>query len=197
MTRAPNRGGKVAHATVCVVLTVASFSETDSANMSPRLLVLLAAASTSHALNVHIVAHTHDDVGWLKSVGDLYTGLHNEIQRASVKAIISSVVNSLARDPARRFVYCESSFFEMWWSDQADATRALTRQLVASGQLEFVNGGWSMHDNTDGTRRVRVTRATSIACCWGGRARARNQPAHATRICFPTTRSASCGRLVC
>ena len=28
-------------------------------------------------LNVHVIAHTHDDVGWLKTVDEYYAGLNN------------------------------------------------------------------------------------------------------------------------
>lgn len=31
-------------------------------------------------LNVHLVAHSHDDVGWLKTVDQYYIGSNNSIQ---------------------------------------------------------------------------------------------------------------------
>ena len=43
-------------------------------------------------------------------------------------------------------MYVEQAFFQRWWRQQSEATRDLTRRLVASRQLEFVNGGWCMHD---------------------------------------------------
>lgn len=33
-------------------------------------------------LNVHLVAHSHDDVGWLKTVDQYYVGSNNTIQVA-------------------------------------------------------------------------------------------------------------------
>lgn len=53
-------------------------------------------------LNVHIVAHTHDDVGWLKTVDQYYYGHKNTIQKAGVQYILDSVVHELIRDPKRR-----------------------------------------------------------------------------------------------
>lgn len=31
-------------------------------------------------LNVHLVAHSHDDVGWLKTIDQYYVGSNNSIQ---------------------------------------------------------------------------------------------------------------------
>lgn len=37
-------------------------------------------------------------------------------------------------------------FFQMWWQEQDDDTKGKVRYLAQNGQLEFVNAGWSMHD---------------------------------------------------
>lgn len=83
-------------------------------------------------LNIHLVAHTHDDVGWLKTVDQYYfggksggvlfswfraawgstisRGIHvsgfsqgrMDIQVAGVEYIIDSVVDALVKDPTRK-----------------------------------------------------------------------------------------------
>ena len=42
----------------------------------------------------------------------------------------------------------ETAFFWRWWLEQEEngAIQNYTKALVASGQLEFVGGGWSMND---------------------------------------------------
>lgn len=51
---------------------------------------------------MHLVPHTHDDVGWLKTVDQYYYGAKNDIQRAGVQYILGTVMDSLARNPSRR-----------------------------------------------------------------------------------------------
>ncbi|XP_022084551.1 lysosomal alpha-mannosidase-like [Acanthaster planci] len=97
-------------------------------------------------LNVHLVPHTHDDVGWLKTVDQYYYGAKNKIQNAAVQYILDTVTRELANDPVKRFSYVETAFFERWWNEQTDKTKALVKQLVNEGRLEFVNGGWCMND---------------------------------------------------
>lgn len=97
-------------------------------------------------LNVHIVPHTHDDVGWLKTVDQYFYGANNSIQHAGVQYIIDSVVAELDKDPKRRFIYVEMAFFERWWREQDNNTRAKVKSYVDAGRLEFINGGWSMND---------------------------------------------------
>uniref|UniRef100_A0AAY5EAP4 Lysosomal alpha-mannosidase n=1 Tax=Electrophorus electricus TaxID=8005 RepID=A0AAY5EAP4_ELEEL len=97
-------------------------------------------------LNVHLVPHTHDDVGWLKTVDQYYYGGRNDIQHAGVQYILDSVVAALQKDPARRFIYVETAFFYRWWKQQNPSTRRVVTQLVEQGRLEFINGGWCMSD---------------------------------------------------
>ncbi|XP_041098029.1 lysosomal alpha-mannosidase-like [Polyodon spathula] len=98
------------------------------------------------ALNVHLVPHTHDDVGWLKTVDQYYYGARNEIQHAGVQYILDSVVRQLLSDPTKRFIYVEIAFFSRWWQQQSEDMRSAVQQLVNQGRLEFINGGWSMND---------------------------------------------------
>ena len=94
-------------------------------------------------INVHIVPHTHDDVGWLKTVDQYYYGSYNHSrQQAGVQYILDTVVDELLKDPARRFVYVEIAFFYLWWNQQNNATKQSVRTLVSEGRLEFVIGAW-------------------------------------------------------
>ncbi|OTF77929.1 lysosomal alpha-mannosidase precursor-like protein [Euroglyphus maynei] len=97
-------------------------------------------------INVHLVAHTHDDVGWLKTVEQYYYGLRNDIQRAGVQYILDTMIEELIRNKERRFIYVEIAFFWKWWQEQDEDQRMIVRELVRTGQLEFINGGWSMPD---------------------------------------------------
>ena len=49
-------------------------------------------------VNVHLIPHSHDDVGWLKTVDQYFLGAEDTIQEAGVQYIIDSVVKELAFD---------------------------------------------------------------------------------------------------
>ncbi|CAF1383060.1 unnamed protein product [Adineta steineri] len=97
-------------------------------------------------LNVHIVPHTHDDVGWLKTVDQYYYGSRREICKPGVQYILDSVIAALVDNPDRRFIYVEMAFFWRWWNQQTEDMHNTVKQLVNEGRLEFISGGWSMHD---------------------------------------------------
>ncbi|XP_011645218.1 lysosomal alpha-mannosidase isoform X2 [Pogonomyrmex barbatus] len=97
-------------------------------------------------LNIHMVPHTHDDVGWLKTVDQYYFGSRSTIQKAGVQYILDSVIKSLLADPTRRFIYVETAFFWKWWLRQDEQVRADVKMLINEGRLEFIGGAWSMND---------------------------------------------------
>ena len=88
-------------------------------------------------LNIHMIAHSHDDVGWLQTV-DSYSDTTN--------TIISSVVESLLANSERKFTQVEMYFFHRWWKQQTQQTQEAVRKLVDNGQLVFSNGGWTVND---------------------------------------------------
>ena len=51
-----------------------------------------------------------------------------------VRKIITSVIEALSKDSARKFVYVEQVYFQMWWNEQTPKVRDLVRQLV-KGEL--------------------------------------------------------------
>ncbi|CAE1282832.1 MAN2B1 [Acanthosepion pharaonis] len=97
-------------------------------------------------INVHLVPHTHDDVGWLKTVDQYYYGAKNKIQNAGVQYILDSVIQELLKDPSRRFIYVEMAFFWRWWHEQSNNMKHVVQNLVNEGRLEFILGGWCMND---------------------------------------------------
>lgn len=93
-----------------------------------------------------MVPHSHDDVGWLKTVEEYYDGSRRDIQWANVRVELTSIVDALLQDSRRKFSEVEMKFFSMWWDDQTQEMKGKVKHLVENGQLELINGGWSMHD---------------------------------------------------
>lgn len=101
---------------------------------------------TGGPITIHVVPHSHDDVGWLKTVDEYFYGARKDIQFTNVQVELTNVINALSDNPERRFSEVEMKFFRMWWDSQTDKKKAEVKSLVKSGQLELVNAGWSMHD---------------------------------------------------
>jgi len=103
--------------------------------------------NASAHLNIHISAHTHNDIGWLKTIDQYYYGDKRDIDmRGGVQYILDNVVSELYRDPKKRFIYVEMGFFKRWWNQQDPDTQDILKQLIAKGQFEFINGGYCMND---------------------------------------------------
>lgn len=82
------------------------------------------------------------------------------LQVAAVHYILDTVIQGLADNPDRRFTFAEQGFFQRWWHTQTNATQAMTRRLVANGQLAFVGGGWTQHDEGCTTYREMIDQMT-------------------------------------
>ncbi|CAF3678732.1 unnamed protein product, partial [Adineta steineri] len=97
-------------------------------------------------LNVHLVPHSHDDVGFVKTLDEYYYGSRTDLQHAGVQYILDSIILALDENPNRRFIYVEMAFFYRWWLQQTDEIRNKVKDFVNSGRLEFISGGWCMND---------------------------------------------------
>ncbi|KAJ8870547.1 hypothetical protein PR048_029570 [Dryococelus australis] len=101
-------------------------------------------------LNVHLIPHSHDDVGYRKTVDQYYYGVVTKnTPKGGVQYIIDTVTQELAKDPKKRFVQVETEFLWKWWQEENDEMRQLYRQLVDAGQIEIIGGGVVMNDEAD------------------------------------------------
>lgn len=110
------------------------------------LALSTAAKAADDKLQVHLIMHSHDDPGWLKTVDQYYTGANASVYLASVQYIFDSVVTELDKDTERHFTFCEMSFMSRWYYEQTPKMRETFKRLVKNGQITIVNGGWVMHD---------------------------------------------------
>ncbi|XP_037825869.1 lysosomal alpha-mannosidase isoform X2 [Lucilia sericata] len=137
-------------AVICITLGLLKSAELRPQKSMPNVGTKCGYASCPkvkpHMLNVHLIPHTHDDVGWLKTVDQYYYGSETLIQKAGVQYILDSVVQELLKDPQKRFIYVESAFFFKWWREQEPELQEQVKMLVNEGRLEFIGGAWSMND---------------------------------------------------
>ncbi|KAL4512875.1 hypothetical protein ABPG72_017560 [Tetrahymena utriculariae] len=102
--------------------------------------------SEQEKLYIHLIPHSHDDVGWLKTVDQYYYGANTTIQWAGVQYTIDTVLDELLKNSTRKYVQVETAFLYRWWIDSPVERQEQYRKLVESGQIEIINGGWCMSD---------------------------------------------------
>lgn len=98
-------------------------------------LTLLSAISLAadNNVTVHLIPHSHDDVGWLKTVDGCFAGTDQKYQRSEVHLILDEVTEALWEDPEKTFVEVEMKFFSMWWEYQTIEKKEQVRTLVKNG----------------------------------------------------------------
>uniref|UniRef100_A0A7E4WCK7 Alpha-mannosidase n=1 Tax=Panagrellus redivivus TaxID=6233 RepID=A0A7E4WCK7_PANRE len=99
-------------------------------------------------VNIHLIPHSHEDMGWLKTVDDYYTGFNARKQGNGVQFIISSIIEALKRNSDRRIVYAEVGYLARWFASRSTLPEEKQDliNLVNNGQLELVGGGWVQPD---------------------------------------------------
>ena len=85
-------------------------------------------------------------MGWLKTVDQYATGLNNTIQHANTGLTIDTVLSNLLENPDHTFSYVEQAFFQRWSESASPQQLEDMQRMVASGQMTFINGAWSMSD---------------------------------------------------
>lgn len=102
--------------------------------------------SSNDVLTVHLIQHSHDDVGWLKTVDNYFYGGDTSTQWAGVQYTIDTVVSELASNQNYKFSIVEVAFLYRWWNQATQTQRDQMKKLVQNGQIQFINGGWCMSD---------------------------------------------------
>lgn len=74
-------------------------------------------------LTIHVIPHSHDDVGWLKTVDAYFDGSRKDIQFTNVGVELTTVIESLLANPERKFSEVEMKFFKLWWDQQSDSMK--------------------------------------------------------------------------
>ena len=97
-------------------------------------------------LTVHLIPHSHDDVGWLKTVDDYYYGGDMRTQYAGVQYTIDTVVEELSKNQTYKFSIVEIAFLYRWWNQATEDQKNQMKQLIKNKQLQIINGGWCMSD---------------------------------------------------
>jgi len=123
--------------------------------LAVRLLLLVVVAlvvGVRGQVEVSLIAHSHCDAGWKKTVEQYYD--------EQVRTILTNTVDHLLADPVRRFVWAETVYFSWWFGEQDAAMKQAVRALVDSGRLEIVHGGWVMDDEASTLPIARINQFT-------------------------------------
>jgi alpha-mannosidase II len=90
-------------------------------------------------LTVFVIPHSHNDPGWLLTFEQYF------MQRT--RSILDTIVNVLTDKATRKFIWAETSYLSLWWSQADDIMKSkMKRLIVETKQLEIVTGGWVMND---------------------------------------------------
>ncbi|KAL3281492.1 hypothetical protein HHI36_004699 [Cryptolaemus montrouzieri] len=92
-------------------------------------------------LKVIIVPHSHNDPGWLKTFENYF--------HYTSRQIMNHMVAKLQQHKNLTFIWSEIAFLNAWWEEAHPSKQRALKNLVHSGKLEIVTGGWVMTDEAN------------------------------------------------
>ncbi|CAI4224969.1 unnamed protein product [Auanema sp. JU1783] len=103
-------------------------------------------STSKNIIKVHLIPHTHDDLGWIKTVDQYYYGAKQTLVPVGVQYIYNTVIDELMKDATKRFSFAETGFLYRWWSSHNENERNKLQLLIENGQIELIGGGWVQND---------------------------------------------------
>ena len=100
-------------------------------------------AEDESAITVHIIPHSHTDLGWKHTIEEYFIG---RTEFGCVKCIYDSALQSLPESPDYKFTIEQVGFLIRWWEHLSTEQQSQFAKLVEKGQIEFLNGGIAMSD---------------------------------------------------
>jgi hypothetical protein len=107
--------------------------------------------------DLFVLPHSHDDLGWIRTIDEYYNHSVSKIYTTAIPAILDVNVDK-SNNISRKFQSVEQGYFYMWYvlDDRiSEAQRAQAREAIGSGSgsgsgsLSFTTGGWAMPDQCD------------------------------------------------
>lgn len=77
------------------------------------------------------------------------------------------MVSKLQQYKNLTFIWSEVSFLNLWWEEAHPSKQRALRELVKSGRLEIVTGGWVMTDEANVHVYAMVDQLIEGTACWG------------------------------
>ena len=68
-------------------------------------------------INVHLVAHSHDDLGWRKTFDQYFYGVNNTQDPAGIQYLWDTVIYELDKNPERKYVQVETAYLKKWYDE--------------------------------------------------------------------------------
>jgi hypothetical protein len=115
------------------------------------VLFLFCIIVVNATIRVWVIPHSHDDAGWKDTLQGYFDN--------RVKSIYDTVLQNLY-ERGVKFNIVEIVYFSKWWAQATPDQKEKFTIALKSGQVEFLNGGWVMHDDAVTTYQSMIDQTT-------------------------------------